>query len=126
LIDLAQLSFLWKVLSPILTDSAKQKLKPKTSAETARSLAFRLYTVTGKLARSIDAFISAFEIEIEWQRCQESAGSVEKIIDHMHAWPLSDWAEDVLLTLEKVDLALNKMNPQLEIHAKELHECCNE
>jgi hypothetical protein len=114
---LLTLQFLWDLLKPILTDTAKDRLRPKVSAEIAKKRSFDLYNTLEHVEECSKEFVQTL------QDCADSAAAVrlspEKQIQAKWLSDLSHLqtiASKTSQALAKMIRALEDMNPQMKIH----------
>jgi hypothetical protein len=114
---LLTLQFLWDLLKPILTDTAKDRLKPKVSAEIAKNRSFDLYNALELVEECSREFVQDLE------NCADSAAAVrlsdEKEVQEKWLSDLSHLqtiADKTSQALAKMIRALKDVNPQMSVH----------
>jgi hypothetical protein len=115
------LDFLWKFLDPILDEANQAKLRPASSADSAKKLAFHLYDSLGMLSQKTDAFVDALGALVS--RARTSTPSVEMEAERN---TLAQTARELMYALPRLAEALDGVNPQLDIHKHELVEKINQ
>jgi hypothetical protein len=109
------LTFLWEFLSPIFSDAIKARLKPPTSSEAAKDRAFQLYQKLEDVDQKTDMFVSAFQAfaALALKASSEDQRQSKRA-------ELRQAAQDLMYSLPELADALDRVNPQLEIHQHDL------
>jgi hypothetical protein len=112
------LEFIWAIISPILGDAIKERIRPKASQDIAKEKAFTLYKTLGIVDHATDDFVNNFGYLI-------SAINSMPITD-THITATGDAtiaairfaysAQDLIIALSKMNSDLKRLDPQLEIH----------
>ena len=120
------LKFLWDFIQPLLTDAAKERLKPKGSAETAKERAFALYGALRYVDGCSDKWVATLN------ECAETALKISAAGRRTRGglserWysiksQLQDKAHEMSEALAGLERALLNVNPQMEIHNGRLVE----
>lgn len=109
---IAPLKFLLDLLQPLLTDAAKERLKPLSSQQTARKRAFDLYQQVERVSFSSHEFARALGIFVN-----AAALAEESPADLMEAKaPLLDSIDDLATEISIMTAAIERLCPQLSIH----------
>jgi hypothetical protein len=108
------LDFLWGFLEPILSDAVKDRIKPKSSPEIAKQSTYELFQILGEIKNKTDTFVYEFEIYVD--------GFINSNTGPSKNPPnsLRESARELMATLPEVVSALDKVNPQLEIHRNDI------
>jgi|SRR5215217_5423332 len=125
--DLLGLGFLLRIMELLFGEAIKDRLSPKSPTETARERAFDLYEILGQVRDSTDLFvirlqlyISSLKIDV---RSREFYGITARWhpLGSYHSWSsLRNVARDLGAAMDRLTLALEAVNPQLEIHRSAL------
>ena len=107
------LGFLWKFIEPILSDSIKQRLKPRDSSQIAKERIYELYKVLGEVKGKTDKFVGALEAFVEG-----FAANAEPDRNRLNS--LRKAARHLMDALPMLVRALDGVNPQLEIHRESI------
>lgn len=109
------LKFLWDFLKPIFGDVMKEKLKVKTPQEKAKKHAFELYRTLQEIGHKTDEFVDALQSFVDLISSSAPEQEVSRRQDEL--WWI---AGSLMHSLPKLADALDRVNPQLEIHQHEL------
>lgn len=107
---IAPLTFLLEVLKSLVSDAAKERLKPATSLQTARKRAFDLYQQIERVVFSSGEFVRALEgfVSAAADAGGAPAGSYEKA-------SLLEAIDAVAEDLDRMTAAVEHLQPQLNI-----------
>lgn len=108
-------NIIWEFIKPVLSDSLKDRLKPKGSVEIAKKRALRLYGILGAVNILTDSFIAELRHLLEFVKTSASEGTVNDQIELIFVE-----ANILMKELERLIDILEEINPQLEIHQFEL------
>jgi len=120
---LANLGFIWNFFSPAISDSIKERIKPKGSVDIAKKRGLRLYESLGELDLAIDIFINTFDAYLRENTREQQVGEdpVERVLRiHDLSCEVYYRTEDIVHALIELGECLKAINPQLEIHKPEL------
>jgi hypothetical protein len=108
------LKFLWDIFKPAVSDSLKERLKPRDSSEIAKKRMLRLYVVLTKVSDYINDFISeliCLTAFIERNKLNPNLKRYYQYRDN-----LQRSAGYLVKSLDELSDALLDVNPQLEIY----------
>lgn len=124
MISFSSLKFLWDFISPILSDSIKERIKSNVASERARKHSFNLYRVLGDVRRNTEEFIERFQYYVILLELSESINDEEKglILGELYfeRKGLQYVSKELMKSLPELAEALDELNPQLEIHKYDL------
>lgn len=109
---IVSLSFIIDILKSTITDAAKERLKPKTSEQTARKHAFDLYQNLEKLVFTSGEFVAALEKFVHGAT-NTSIASKNLMLEKESLLNTIDALRD---DLKRMTSALENLQPQLNIH----------
>ncbi|MDR5791686.1 hypothetical protein P9281_34635 [Caballeronia sp. LP003] len=115
---IAPLAFLADILKSLITDAAKERLKPPASEKTARKRAFDLYQRLEGLAFSTQEFVTALEQFVEG--ATQAAGDPSKLLSEKTT--LLEAIDALSNDLESMTNALRRLQPQINIHRPDIFD----
>ena len=131
------LDFLWHFIEPILSDSIKERLKPKSSEAIAKERIFELYEVLGKVRNRTNEFIEKLKMYVKEVESGELAKSKEEFLRMLREsdavkrgeiipppenseTALKKVASSLMDDLDELVSSLDRINPQLEIYESDI------
>jgi len=119
---LATLNFIWEFFKPAGVGVLEDRLKRKSSAETAAHKIVTLYLRLGECLTSVDAFIEAFDryLVMAQQTGDPSDPTTHPLAISEQSCHLEDRGEAVVNALIRLTDAIAAVDPQLGIHKPEL------
>jgi hypothetical protein len=114
------LKFLWDLFKPLLTDTAKDRLKPKTSTEIAKKRSFDFYIALKCVEQNSESLVESL------QNCAKNAVAIKLGGEAIHNKVQERWlvsldhlqqaARNMAKALADMIQTLKNINPQMEIH----------
>ena len=109
------LSLIAETLASLLSDSIKDRLKPKISADVAKTKVLELYKILSKINKETEYYIENFELYLSILASTEPQEASKVIKEQLKSSVVNIWE-----FIKELQDALDSINPQLEIHNHDL------
>lgn len=119
---LATLNFIWQFLKPAGADALKDRLKPKSSAESAVRKLVAVYRRLEEISNAVDDFIDIYEhfVKQHEQYEQDKPDMEGFLVLCNQRVSIEDKVEAIVNSLIRLTDSLDAVDPQLGIHKPEL------